>query len=210
MLPSCGIKLCGLKTEADVRLAVELGVDAIGFVLTESVRRVAPAEARRLRMLVPPGIRVHGVFAADPPEYIREQIAFCGLDVAQVHGPEDDPDFWTALKGVALLRAFRVRGPETLLAIRNAHVSTFLLDAYVPGLPGGTGATFDWSLALRAKNCGRVILAGGLTPENVTDAIRAADPWMVDVSGGIELEKGVKDPEKMRAFVEAVRGPGSA
>ncbi len=201
----CRIKLCGLRTPDDVRTAARLGVEAVGFVLTESVRRVTESECRRLRPLLPPVVRVHGVFAADDPGEIRRLVETCGLDAAQVHGPEDDPDYWRALEGVPLVRAFRVKGPETLAALEAVRGTAFLLDAYVRGEAGGTGRSFDWELARQARAYGSVILAGGLTPENVAGAIRTASPWMVDVSSGIERAPGEKDPARMEAFVHAVR-----
>lgn len=204
----CQFKFCGLRREDDVRVAVECGAAAVGFMLTKSPRQITPEQCAELRALVPEGIRTHGVFAHDEPSRIRQLVGDLSLDVAQVHGPDDDPAFWTALEGIPLVRAYRVRGPETLALLETERGRAFLLDAYVPGLPGGTGATFDWHLARQASAIGQVILAGGLTPENVADAIEQAQPAMVDVSGGIEREKGVKDHARMRAFAEAVRQAG--
>lgn len=204
----CKVKLCGLRTEADVRAAVELGADAAGFVLSESPRRVRPDEAARLRRLLPETVSGHAVFGPDDPETVAREFRASGLGVAQVHGPDDEA-YWEALAGLPFLRAFRVRGPETLEEIRRFVArfrhETFLLDAYVPGVPGGTGESFDWSLARQASRYGRVILAGGLTPANVGEAVAAAQPYMVDVSGGIESSRGVKDHSLMRQFVAAAR-----
>ena len=205
MKETCKIKLCGLRSEADVQLAVELGVDAVGFVLTESPRQVAEEQCRHLRRLVPSQVAVHGVFAADAPGRIRKLVQTCQLDIAQVHGPEDDPAFWETLSGLPLIRAYRVRDRGVLSLLRADPRKVFLLDAYVPGKPGGTGETFDWGIAREATALGKVILAGGLTPQNVAAAVGEARPWMVDTSGGIEKEKGVKDHDLMRAFVKAVR-----
>lgn len=249
---ACRIKFCGLRTEDDVRLAVELRADAIGFVLSESPRRVTPEQARHLRdtaIDAASSIRAasaidpatHAASAIDPapstgaamdatpaidadstraprvcgvvgPLPVAEVVALyhdAAVDVMQVHGP-DDPAYWDALAGtgVPVLRAFRMRGRATLQVIRESRLPRVLLDAYKPGVPGGTGETFDWSLAREAGAWTEVILAGGLTPGNVRDAVAAADPWMVDVSGGIESAPGVKDPARMRAFAEAVRGGG--
>ncbi|MBN2710891.1 MAG: phosphoribosylanthranilate isomerase [Planctomycetes bacterium] len=202
---SCKIKLCGLKTEADVQTAVDLGVDAIGFVLTKSPRQI-PAEAcANLRRLVPASITVHGVIAPATTEEVTALAEKCPVDLWQIHGHEEEPEFWSALDGLNIMRAFRVRGEETLGLVRSLGLQSFLLDAYVPGVPGGTGETFDWGIALEAGRIGKVVLAGGLDPDNVGDAIRAARPWMVDVSGGIEKSRGIKDHGKMKAFVEAVR-----
>lgn len=204
--PACKIKLCGLRTEEDIHVAAELGVDAIGLVLTQSPRQVTPLEAETLRALVPASIRVHGVFAGDSPDTIRALHEQGLFDVAQVHGPDLSDPYWDELATVPLIHAFRVKGPETLAELEALRGETILLDAYVPGLTGGTGQTFDWYLARQASEYGTIILAGGLTPENIADAITIAAPAMVDVSGGIEREKGVKDHARMRAFVKAVRG----
>jgi len=201
----CRIKLCGLRTEAEVDLAAALGADAVGFVLTPSPRRITPGDCRRLRDRLPAGIRVHGVFAGESAAEIRRLTAECRLDAVQLHGLEDDPDARAALSDLPAIFAYRVRGPETLALLEAERSRLFLLDAWKPGEAGGTGETFDWAVARAAGGIGRVILAGGLTPENVAAAIAAAQPWMVDVSSGIERERGVKDPARMRAFVEAVR-----
>src|SRR3989339_423916 len=158
------IKFCGLKTLEDISLAAELCAKAIGFVLTRSPRQVDPALCRRLRDAVPAGIRVHGVFAGEDAATIRKLVLECRLDVAQVHGAEDDAAYWRSLSGLPVIRAFRVQGPETLQLLGAVRGQEFLLDAYVPGKAGGTGDRFDWSLARQAATYGRVILAGGLTP----------------------------------------------
>lgn len=202
---ACRIKFCGLRTPEDVGHALALGVDAVGFVLTASPRQVSPEECRALRALVPPAVRVHGVFAHDDPDWIRDMVTACRLDVAQVHTPPEDREYWRRLGALSVIRAYRVKDASVLDMIREHGDETFLLDAYLPGVAGGTGTTFDWSLAREASRLGQVILAGGLTPENVADAIRVAQPWMVDVSGGIEKKKGVKDPERMTLFAAAVR-----
>lgn len=198
------IKFCGLRREEEVRLAIELGIDAIGFVLTPSPRQVTPEHCRLLRSQVPSWIQTHAVFGPIAPEEIRSLFRATGVDIAQVHGP-DDPSYWEALRGIPRIRAFRVHGPETLALIASSGEEIFLLDAFLPDVPGGTGARFDWNLAREARKWGRVILAGGLTPQNVVEAIRMAQPYMVDVSSGIESSPGMKDPEAMCAFVRAVR-----
>jgi phosphoribosylanthranilate isomerase len=206
MAYACRIKFCGLRAKPEIALAAELGVQAIGFVLTPSPRQVTPEQCLNLRGWVPTSIRVHGVFAHEDPQLIRRLQRECGLDVVQVHGPEEDPAYWDALAGLPLIRAFRVRGSDILSLLEPYRGQEFLLDAWVPGKAGGTGDRFDWNLARQASDYGQMILAGGLTPENVAEAIRVAQPWMVDVSSGIERERGVKDPDLMRAFVAAVRG----
>jgi phosphoribosylanthranilate isomerase len=150
-------------------------------------------------------VRTVGLFTTEPAAQVRRQQAELGLDLVQIVN-EDPAEGWQAYAGLPLLRAFRVRGPESLAALAAVRGQTFLLDAYVPGVAGGTGESFDWRLARRAAAYGRVVLAGGLTPETVAGAIAAAQPWAVDVSSGIECRRGVKDHGRMRAFAAAVRG----
>ncbi len=206
---NCKIKLCGLKSVADVRVAVELGVDAVGFVLSSSPRCVSLEMCGKLRAEVADGIRVHGVFAAEDVEFIAKAVTECGLDVAQVHGREGDAAYWTDLSrelgAGRCIRGIRVESRKSLDYLEAVRGQEFLLDAYVKGKAGGTGMTFDWALAKKAGDYGRVILAGGLSPENVAEAIRIAMPYMVDVSSGIEAKRGVKDHDRMRAFVRVVR-----
>ncbi len=198
------IKFCGLQTPEDVAVACAAGAWAVGFVLTEGPRRVSVSACRELAQTVPEGVTKVGVFTHEPPKEIREAVDACGLDLVQVHVEAlEDPQ---AYAGLPLVRAFRVRGPETLRKLAAVRGELFLLDAYVRGRPGGTGASFDWTLARRAAAYGRVILAGGLTPENVAEAVRTARPWAVDVSSGVERTRGVKDHDRMRAFAQAVRG----
>jgi phosphoribosylanthranilate isomerase len=197
-------KFCGLQTEADVRTAIDCGAWAVGFVLTESPRRIDPQTCERLQALAADRVHRIGLFTTEPVAVIREAQKRCGFDLLQVVG-ERPAGEWAELDDLPLLRAFRVKGAESLQALESVRGGTFLLDAYVPGVAGGSGERFDWSLARDACEYGRVILAGGLTPENVADAIRTARPWAVDVSSGIESTRGRKDHDRMRRFAEAVR-----
>ncbi|MCX7935022.1 MAG: phosphoribosylanthranilate isomerase [Planctomycetota bacterium] len=204
-MPKCLIKFCGLRTPADVALAVELGVDAIGFVFADSPRQITVAECQALRAAVPVAIKVYGVFVRPEPAAARDIWRACRLDALQIHGAEADENYWRALADLPVVRAFRAR-PHILPLLAAMRGQVFLLDAFVAGEMGGTGQPCDWTLAAAAAKIGRLILAGGLTPENVGRAIAEVKPWMVDVSSGIERERGKKDPELMRAFVAAVRG----
>jgi phosphoribosylanthranilate isomerase len=195
--------MCGFTRPEDVRAAVDAGADALGFVLTPSPRRVSPSLARALVRDVPPHILRVGVFVDEVTAEIANAAAAADLDRVQVHRA-DDP-MLRDLFGTRLLVAFRARDDDVLDAIRDHGADTFLLDTYSPDLPGGTGRTFDWSLALRARDLGRLVLAGGLTPENVGRAVREIRPFGVDVSSGIEDAPGSKNAEAMRAFVRAVR-----
>jgi len=207
-MPSCLIKFCGLRTPAEVALAAELGVQAIGFVFADSPRQISVEDCRALRAAVPTPIKAYGVFLRPEPTTARYIWNECRLDFLQIHGAEDDEDYWRTLDGLPVIRAFRSR-PGILNLIARIRGQTFLLDAFVEGeTRGGTGKPCDWTLAAAAAKMGRLILAGGLTPENVGSAIAAVKPWMVDVSSGIERERGKKDPGLMRAFAAAVRAAG--
>lgn len=204
MAETCRIKFCGLRTETDVEVACACGVWAVGFVFTESPRRVDPDRARALVQAVEPGVETVGLFTHEPLAEVRRVAARLGLDRIQIHrvlSPAERED----CADLPLLPVFRVQGPESLAALAAVRGGTFLLDTYVPGVAGGTGERFDWTLARRAAAWGRVVLAGGLTPENVGAAVAVAAPWGVDVSGGIEASRGVKDHSRMRAFAAAVR-----
>lgn len=200
------VKICGLTNVNDALLAAELGAHALGFIFyPKSPRYVDPGEARRIIKQLPPLVITVGVFVDEEAAKVRDIAAQAGLDWVQLHGRES-PDYCRTL-GRRVIKSFRVQGEEIfpqLMAYQGA-VQAFLLDAYKPGTPGGTGETFDWELARKAEKYGPIILAGGLTPENVAEAIRLAQPAAVDVASGVEARPGVKDPEKLRNFLAAVK-----
>ncbi|MBN1257723.1 MAG: phosphoribosylanthranilate isomerase [Planctomycetes bacterium] len=202
-MSDCKIKFCGMMNEADVTVACECGVWAVGFVLTESQRQLSLNQCKRLAATVAPEIIKVGVFTTETAEEIRQAVDFCGLDLAQVVANYTKEE-WLDFAEVPVLRTFLVSGPETLELLAAVRGGRFLLDVHVPGKAGGTGETFDWEIARQATGYGQVILAGGLNPDNVTEAIRVGKPWAVDVSSGIESCPGVKDHARMRAFAEAV------
>lgn len=208
------IKICGLTRAEDAFAAVEAGADAVGFVFVPGTpRAVEPAGAASVARQLPPFVARVGLFVNAEPEFIRSTIALAGLDTVQLHG-EEPPDLSASLRGICkVIKAFRIRGAESLAelpAYRDA-VDALLLDAYVPGAHGGTGARFDWGHALAARELGLpVILAGGLTPENAAEAVRRARPYALDVSSGVESAPGKKDPEKVRQFIRAARQAMSA
>ena len=199
------IKICGITREADAHLAASLGADALGFVLAESPRRIAPEMVRKICMSLPPFVTTVGVFVDTDMESVRQIATFCGLDWVQLHGNES-PDYCRAL-AFKLLKAIRVKGRQSIeaAAAYKDCVKGFLLDSFVKGQHGGTGKSFDWDLAKEVKKYGPVILSGGLGPENVKEAIRVVKPYGVDVSSGVESAPGVKDHEKMRRFVKEAR-----
>jgi len=199
------IKICGITRWEDAAAAVELGVDALGFVFHRpSPRYVIPENAMRIIERLPAWVTPVGVFVDMAPTAVRDTFERCGLRLAQLHGQESP--LLCAAMGVPWIKAFRVAKPGDLDSIRNWNLRNgFLLDSFVAGAPGGTGRTFDWSLACRACSAGPLILAGGLNPENVGAAIRTVRPFGVDVSSGVESAPGVKDHARLVAFVAAVR-----
>lgn len=198
------IKLCGLKTEEDVKIACDLKVWAVGFVLTKSPRKISLDICKSLSAIAGNSVKKVGVFTSESPEYIIDAIKKCNLDFAQIHGPYSE-DNWKKVSQIPVIRAISIKNQESLSQLNAIKGETFILDSFVEGIAGGSGKTFDWKIAKEAAKYGSVILAGGLTSENVGDAIKTASPWGVDVSSGIEKEKGVKCHTLMKQFVEAVR-----
>lgn len=199
------VKFCGITNQEDALRAADLGVDALGFIFSErSARYVRPDAAARIIEHLPPFVVVVGVFI-DPDEREARRVARdCGLSLIQLHGNES-PDLCRRL-GPAVLKAIRVQDKASLnRMIPYRPVRAFVLDTYRDDQPGGTGRTFDWELALQAKKFGPIILAGGLTPENVRQGVLQVRPVGLDVSSGIEAHAGKKDRDKMKRFIAAVR-----
>lgn len=202
------IKFCGLTRAGDVRLAGELGVDAVGFVFAAgSPRRIEPEEARAMRNALAPLVDVVALFRDNAAEQVRDVVRQVRPSLLQFHGDEDDA-FCRGF-GVPYLKAIPMGGELANQHPANLHVrypsaGGFLFDSHAAGQPGGTGTTFDWG-RIPAGVQKPYMLAGGLTPDNVFEAILATLPWGVDVSGGIESEPGIKDGNLMRRFVEEVR-----
>ncbi len=198
------IKFCGLTRPEDVRLAVDLGVDLIGFNLAKGPRCIPLDHAAALAVLVPAGITIVALFVDAADEVILSACARLRGAVAQLHGQEPADQAARLRQRVAVIKAFAVRQDADLAAVRAYPCDLALLDAMVGD--GGSGHTWDYAVA---ADLGRpVMLAGGLTAERVASAIAAVQPYAVDVSSGIEAgTPGVKDPNRMRAFVAAVRGP---
>ena len=197
------VKICGITRVEDAQAAVTAGADAIGLVFAEaSPRCVTPEQARALVATLPPFIKIVGLFVDAPAARVREVLGQAPLDLLQFHGsetPEDCKQF-----GRPYIRAIRMAPGVDLVAEarRYAQAAGLLLDAYDPQVAGGTGATFDWARVPRDLNK-PVILAGGLTPENVGRAIQTVRPYAVDVSSGVEQSKGIKDAAKIDAFIRA-------
>jgi phosphoribosylanthranilate isomerase len=200
------IKICGITNLEDARLAAELGAHALGFIFyPKSPRYIRPDAAREIIRSLPPLVMTVGVFVDEEAGVVKDIAATAGLDWVQLHGQES-PEYCRTL-GRRVIKGFRIKDAHSLslLPAYRGSVQAFLLDTYKAGTAGGTGETFDWTLARQAKKSGPIILAGGLTPANVAQAIEAVQPAAVDVASGVEAGPGKKDPEKLRAFFEAVK-----
>ncbi|MEN9476563.1 MAG: hypothetical protein RLZZ300_704 [Pseudomonadota bacterium] len=203
------IKICGLTREVDVDAAVAAGADAIGFVFyPPSPRYVAPQRAAELVKRIPPFVDVVGLFVNEGPEVVRAACDALPINILQFHGDEDAA--YCRQFSRPWLRAARVRPGLDLVEFARSFPEArgLLLDAFVDGFGGG-GHVFDWTL-IPPGLPGYVVLSGGLNAENVGDAIRRVRPVAVDVSSGVEVSKGIKDHDKMRAFVAAVRAADAA
>ena len=198
------VKICGLTREADVRAAAALGADAIGLVFyAPSPRAVAVKQAQRLCAALPPFVTSVGLFVDAEPDQVRATLAQVPLDLLQFHG-EEPPDYCAAF-GRPWIKAIRMRPGTGLRELRARYgaAAGLLLDAYDPARAGGTGQCFDWDL-VPSDLAPHIVLAGGLDPDNVAAAIRRVRPYGVDVSGGVEAAKGLKDQQKMASFMKGV------
>jgi phosphoribosylanthranilate isomerase len=201
------VKICGITNWTDARRAIEGGADLLGFnFYAGSPRYIPPAKARRIVRRLPSGISAVGVFVNETEEKMLEIARAVGLDYLQLSG-EESPEIVARLgRSVPVIKGVRVKKP--FRAVRLApfrRASALLLDGFDRRLRGGTGKTFDWEIARRAKRYGRIFLAGGLTPENIGGAIRDAKPYAVDVCSGVESKPGKKDPQRMMDFMRAAR-----
>ena len=225
------VKICGITTIGDALVAADAGADAIGLVFyPASPRHVDFEVAARIVEQLPSTVAAVGVFVNPSIEELRKAATEVGIDAFQLHGDES-PEFVSQIEfvaqrkprpvgflpgipgtepgRVATIKAFRVRDSRSLEVLPRYEADLWLLDSYVPGEPGGTGAQFNWKLAVDAVRMGRpVVLAGGLTPNNVADAIRTVRPHAVDVSSGVESAPGRKNPALVRAFINAVKRAG--
>lgn len=199
------VKICGITSAGDAMAAVAAGADALGFnFFGPSPRYIEPERAHAIRVSLPPFVATVGVFVDEDPEKVNRICRDCGLQYAQLHGHES-PRRAARVKAAHVIKAIRVREEKDLKELGRYDAAAYLLDAYVPNLPGGTGQTFDWELARRAASRGKVILAGGLTPDNVAVAVAAARPYAVDVASGVEEEPGVKSRKLVTNFVRAAK-----
>ena len=200
------VKVCGITEFEDARDAVLLGADAIGLNFYEkSPRYIDPSHAAKIIEKLPPFVTVAGVFVNRPDPMALEDFAVAiGLHAVQLHGNET-PDYCSMIQRVKVIKAFRVDANFRVDILRNHGAGTFLLDAHTQDQFGGTGKVFNWNQVFGANAFGSIIVAGGLTPENVADAVTTLHPFAVDVASGVESAPGKKDYDKMRRFIEAVQ-----
>jgi phosphoribosylanthranilate isomerase len=200
------VKICGITDPDDARDAVEVGADAVGLNFYErSPRFVSSAQASKIIEALPAFVSVVGVFVNHPnPQGLEDLALSLGLHAVQLHGNES-PDYCSMIQRVKVIKAFRVDSNFKAEALKNYSTTMFLLDSGTGAQFGGTGKVFDWNQARGANTFGWIVLAGGLTPENVGQAVVQLRPFGVDVSSGVESAPGKKDYEKMRRFIETVR-----
>ena len=202
------VKICGITSAEDAEVAVTAGADALGFVMyRKSPRFVEPAIARAIISELPPFILPIGVFVNEEAGRVRTLMDQCGLALAQLHG--DESASYCESLGRPALKALRVKNREAFLALAEfqgrANVRGFVIDAHSDHAYGGTGQTVDWTVAAEVARSVPILLAGGLTPSNLAEAIRQVHPYGVDVSSGVEAATGIKDAAKIAAFIRGVR-----
>ena len=198
------VKICGITREQDALAAINLGTDAIGLVFyPPSPRAVTVEQAVGIVRRLPPFVTVVGLFVDAEPEAIRDVLNRVRIDLIQFHGDESPEQ--CARYGRPWIKALRMREDTELQSLQQRYrdAAALLLDTYQAGKPGGTGTSFDWSI-IPAELAGSIVLAGGLMPDNVEEAVRRVRPYAVDVSGGVEQDKGIKDAEKIAAFIRGV------
>jgi phosphoribosylanthranilate isomerase len=195
------IKICGITNKEDALAAAHLGADALGFVFAPSPRKISTERAREIIKALPPFVKTVGVFVDEDSERVSSIAARCGLDILQLHGGES-VEYCSSFDR-RVIKAVRLQKQDELKNLSKYVnvVDALLLDTYVPNKLGGTGITFDWKLAVEAKRYGRIVLAGGLNPQNVAAAISMVKPYAVDASSGLERSPGVKDHEKLAEFM---------
>jgi phosphoribosylanthranilate isomerase len=201
------VKVCGITVPEDARVAADAGADAIGLVFAESPRRVGVERAREITAALSESILKVGVFVDEEPDEVLRIAREISLDYAQLHGGED-PKIVAEIRsgGLGVIKALRVRDESSLEAIKWYDADLFLLDAYSEKAPGGTGARFDWELAKALRGYANILVSGGLSPENVREAIEFFEPYGVDASSSLEERPGKKNGELVRRFVSAAKG----
>ena len=198
------VKICGITNMEDALLAAELGADALGFIFVKtSPRHIRPSAARKIIQDLPPFVIPVGVVADAEHDEILELIDETGICCVQLHGNESPKQL--AKFPVPVYKSFRVDKEFSLETLQRYKGSAYLLDTLVDGTLGGTGKIFDWDIAVKAKAYGRIILAGGLTPENIAEAVKKVQPYAVDVNSGVESATGKKDRNKLERLFKTIR-----
>jgi phosphoribosylanthranilate isomerase len=202
------VKICGITTWGDARLSIDLGASALGFnFYPPSPRAISPADAWSIIRRLPPFVEAVGVFVNWPPLVVDALARALRLGSVQLHGTESPLELSELVRKHRVIKALQVKpGFRAASIARYALADAILLDGFARGLHGGTGRTLDWKLARTAGRYGRIILAGGLTPANIAEAIQVAQPYAVDVASGVEARPGRKDPAKLRALFQAIQG----
>jgi phosphoribosylanthranilate isomerase len=198
------VKICGITNLEDALTAIDAGADALGFVFhPKSPRHVFPEQAAAIIRHLPPFVHTVGLFVNEPLNTVNATVDQCGLDLVQLHG-EEDAGYCDLVKR-RVIKTFRVKDITSLEPMRNYRVAAFLLDAWSPAAHGGTGQTFNWEIAACASQSNRIILAGGLAPGNVAEAVCKVRPYAVDVSSGVESRPGKKDSRKIVDFISSAK-----
>jgi phosphoribosylanthranilate isomerase len=198
------VKICGITNRQDAEDAAQGGADALGFIFySESPRYISLLNAGRIIRTLGATVLPVGVFVNAPREEVLRTIHETGIGCVQLHG-EEDPEYTRGFP-VPVWKAFRVGSKFNEDELRRYHVGAYLLDAHVEGWRGGTGRTFDWEIACRAKRFGNIVLSGGITPENVVDAVRTVRPYAIDISSGVEISPGRKDRQKLLQLFANIR-----
>jgi len=197
------IKICGITNLEDAKLVVKYGADYLGFIFAKSPRQVGPDKIKEIIEQLPEDVKKVGVFANQSLEEVQRIISSCPLDYLQLHGDES-PEYCQEFD-LPVIKAFRVKDESYLERLREYQVDKYLLDTYHPNKLGGIGKTFNWELAKEAKRYGDIIIAGGLNPDNVKEAISSVNPYGVDVSSGVEAQAGIKDKKRLEEFISRVK-----
>jgi len=195
------VKICGVTRPQDVRLIAKAGADAMGFQMSRGPRKITPQQARKLVKLIPNWVTPVGVFVNEPLARVKKLVKYCGFQAVQLHG--DETSAYCEQIPVPVIKVIRMKNPTTYRSFKKYKVSAFLLDSFHKGVRGGTGKSFEpnWARSAVKELPAPVLLAGGLDPTNVQKAIRSSKVFGVDVSSGVEVSPGIKDPKKVLSFI---------
>ncbi len=201
------VKICGITRQEDARIACNCGADALGFIFySKSPRYISPGDAAAIISTLGPFVNCVGVFVNESESTIRRVAQRSGIDTIQLHGDEP-PRLVQTLAPFHVIKSFAIREEKDLDALTRYHCNGYLLDTWNASVHGGSGHTFDWSIAARAvQDHTHVILAGGLGPVNIADALEQVRPWGVDLNSGVEIKPGQKNPRKMKHAIDIAKG----